>query len=512
MKWRRYSSKSNHIYCYFCLQKTAIDPDTLICPDCEQYNGWDENSSFLAVNQPQKQSLHPKRYCVPLKPANPIRGSFLCSECSQKQELWRKAIANIDSCLDAEPSDEMQFTPREKRELERIEQSYGLCHLCKAAVRQRLSWMDQKLSSQWLNFHMARSFIPPSTLTRKEKKGRSQPLFVYLMFICLFLLGLSPFYNLSSNILLGGLVKCIILYSIYKSLTSTLLYPYLFCYCIVSSFVLCGNEWWSSRTWLMIYQIWIGGLYLLLWKRKSTATNKQSLQHSSINLSDNLVTNRLYPLPRALSTLSLEEATSMDTPTRKSSTRGDESHSSYSSARRLYSIIFICKDWKNKYLFQYYPMRSMLVFLFFIIRILVLIYLASGTLIEGCLKVTSWMIVLFIWLHPYTQFIHCYQQMVYQTSYHPFDSKLYQQWKHPLRNSFLFHLLQCVLMAYFMVNLFWRDISPWVERVTNHLFLIYLNTFKQLVDLLFQEWSIPLSILMWMVVRTTQCIWRQKKK
>lgn len=528
--WRLLQSghASDVLYCHFCQRKTAIDSNSLICPDCGQYNGLE----YKQLVNSQDAPFGSKRFCVPLKEnSHRPRSNLLCLECTQKQELWRKAIANISSWNECNSNDEMQLTNYEKQELERIQQTYGLCRFCEAIVRQRLSWIDQQLSNQRLNLYMARSSHVKTTQPVQENSCKKHlpssawlvgwitagGLFCFLLAacvgwniscirlptkVCLLQDGLHLLSTQAVGTILWWFTRLAIIYSIYKSIRSKLFYPYLFCYCTVSSFLLCRKwlRFFSSFRW--IYEGWIGGLYILLWTKR-IATNTTTARNKSPNqsLDTSHVTDRLYQLPRALSTLSLNDDD--DSCVQDNQSMNDQEIASGSSSTLVgwndrcdpistfynHRLISLCRRWKSR-LYRY--QKATLLVLFFGLRILRYLYL-SFSIIEWVFAVTSWMVLFLLWLHPCVQLVHCYQQIVYQTAYNPFDSRLCQQWKHPLRNSFLVSLFHCGWLAYFMLTLAWRDILPWVEMAGFHTFS--LGPFTAIFSTVFQEYGIRIGIL-----------------
>ncbi|XP_044301404.1 transmembrane protein 201 isoform X2 [Varanus komodoensis] len=160
------------VNCWFCNQDTIVpygNRNCWDCPNCEQYNGFQENGDY---NKPiPAQYLEHLNHVVsrasafydPAKPQQWVSSQvLLCKKCNNHQTTKIKQLA--------------AFTPREEGKYDdeievyrhHLEQTYKLCRPCQAAVECYIKHQNRQLRALLLRHHFSH---------RKAEKGCMQSLY-----------------------------------------------------------------------------------------------------------------------------------------------------------------------------------------------------------------------------------------------------------------------------------------------------------------------------------------------
>ncbi|XP_063001590.1 transmembrane protein 201 [Elgaria multicarinata webbii] len=147
------------VNCWFCNQDTVVpygNRNCWDCPNCEQYNGFQENGDY---NKPiPAQYMEHLNHVVsgasafydPTKPQQWVSSQvLLCRKCNNHQTVKIKQLAS--------------FTPREEgkydEEIEvykhHLEQTYKLCRPCQAAVEYYIKHQNRQLRALLLRQHFS---------------------------------------------------------------------------------------------------------------------------------------------------------------------------------------------------------------------------------------------------------------------------------------------------------------------------------------------------------------------
>ncbi|XP_053256861.1 transmembrane protein 201 isoform X1 [Podarcis raffonei] len=147
------------VNCWFCNQDTVVpygNRNCWDCPNCEQYNGFQENGDY---NKPiPAQYMEHLNHVVsgagafydPTKPQQWVSSQvLLCRKCNNHQTTKIKQLAS--------------FTPREEgkydEEIEvykhHLEQTYKLCRPCQAAVEYYIKHQNRQLRALLLRHHFS---------------------------------------------------------------------------------------------------------------------------------------------------------------------------------------------------------------------------------------------------------------------------------------------------------------------------------------------------------------------
>ncbi|KAJ6656853.1 hypothetical protein lerEdw1_003184 [Lerista edwardsae] len=147
------------VNCWFCNQDTVVpygNRNCWDCPNCEQYNGFQENGDY---NKPiPAQYMEHLNHVVsgagasydPTKPQQWVSSQLLlCKKCNNHQTMKIKQLAS--------------FLPREEGKYDEeievykhyLEQTYKLCRPCQAAVEYYIKHQNRQLRALLLNHHFS---------------------------------------------------------------------------------------------------------------------------------------------------------------------------------------------------------------------------------------------------------------------------------------------------------------------------------------------------------------------
>ncbi|KAJ8259680.1 hypothetical protein GJAV_G00172200 [Gymnothorax javanicus] len=138
------------VNCWFCNQDTVVsygNRNSWDCPNCEQYNGFQENGDY---NKPiPAQYTEHLNQGVPTGSPQPEVNKTLqwvncqmlvCSKCNNKQTLKIKELASFVPRDDDKYDEEIEVFKRH------VEQTYKLCRPCRTAVEHYIRHQSRRLN------------------------------------------------------------------------------------------------------------------------------------------------------------------------------------------------------------------------------------------------------------------------------------------------------------------------------------------------------------------------------
>uniref|UniRef100_A0AAV2LY96 Ima1 N-terminal domain-containing protein n=1 Tax=Knipowitschia caucasica TaxID=637954 RepID=A0AAV2LY96_KNICA len=160
LSFRKKPSHAN-VNCWFCNQNTVVpygNRNCWDCPNCDQYNGFQENGDY---NKPI-----PAQYMEHLN--HGVSGShpspeppktlqwvncqmLLCRKCNNNQTLKIKQLASFI------PRDDENYDEEIESYKHHLEQTYRLCRPCQAAVEYYIKYQNRQLRTVLLNHQLRRS-------------------------------------------------------------------------------------------------------------------------------------------------------------------------------------------------------------------------------------------------------------------------------------------------------------------------------------------------------------------
>uniref|UniRef100_A0A8C5S7Q9 Transmembrane protein 201 n=1 Tax=Laticauda laticaudata TaxID=8630 RepID=A0A8C5S7Q9_LATLA len=191
---RRPKPTHTTVNCWFCNQDTVVpygNRNCWDCPNCEQYNGFEENGDY---NKPiPAQYMENLNHVIsgsgafydPTKPQQWVSSQvLLCKKCNNHQTMKIKQLAS--------------FTPREEgkydEEIEvykhHLEQTYKLCRPCQAAVEYYIKHQNRQLRALLLRHHFNNRKSDKTYMQSfyaSASAGNTTPLRVILLRILAFL-------------------------------------------------------------------------------------------------------------------------------------------------------------------------------------------------------------------------------------------------------------------------------------------------------------------------------------
>lgn len=131
------------VNCWFCRQNTVVpfgNSNCWDCPNCEQYNGFQEDNDYnKPVPAQYDESLN---FPVTGAPANGYKFSTktaLCMDCNRNQQIKTKLLSEFV------PFNEDNFSEEIDAYHCQLEKAYHLCHWCDVKVQNLLSKQDGEL-------------------------------------------------------------------------------------------------------------------------------------------------------------------------------------------------------------------------------------------------------------------------------------------------------------------------------------------------------------------------------
>uniref|UniRef100_A0ACB8EFE6 Uncharacterized protein n=1 Tax=Sphaerodactylus townsendi TaxID=933632 RepID=A0ACB8EFE6_9SAUR len=147
------------VNCWFCNQDTVVpygNRNCWDCPNCEQYNGFQENGDY---NKPiPAQYMEHLNHVVtgaaacydPTKPQQWVSSQvLLCKKCNSYQTLKIKQLASFM------PREEGKYDEEIEVYKHHLEQTYKLCRPCQAAVEYYIKHQNRQLRALLLRHHFS---------------------------------------------------------------------------------------------------------------------------------------------------------------------------------------------------------------------------------------------------------------------------------------------------------------------------------------------------------------------
>ncbi|XP_048374777.1 transmembrane protein 201 isoform X2 [Sphaerodactylus townsendi] len=156
---RRKKPTHTTVNCWFCNQDTVVpygNRNCWDCPNCEQYNGFQENGDY---NKPiPAQYMEHLNHVVtgaaacydPTKPQQWVSSQvLLCKKCNSYQTLKIKQLASFM------PREEGKYDEEIEVYKHHLEQTYKLCRPCQAAVEYYIKHQNRQLRALLLRHHFS---------------------------------------------------------------------------------------------------------------------------------------------------------------------------------------------------------------------------------------------------------------------------------------------------------------------------------------------------------------------
>ncbi|KAJ1145139.1 hypothetical protein NDU88_011431 [Pleurodeles waltl] len=148
------------VNCWFCNQDTIVpygNRNCWDCPNCEQYNGFQENGDY---NKPIPAQFMEHlnhvvsgetSFCDVAKPQQWVNSHLLlCKKCCNNQTSKIRQLASF------QPRDEDHYDEEIEVYKHHLEQTYKLCRPCQAAVEYYIKHQNRQLRAHLLNYQLKR--------------------------------------------------------------------------------------------------------------------------------------------------------------------------------------------------------------------------------------------------------------------------------------------------------------------------------------------------------------------
>ncbi|XP_005057909.2 PREDICTED: transmembrane protein 201, partial [Ficedula albicollis] len=148
------------VNCWFCNQDTVVpygNRNCWDCPNCEQYNGFQENGDYnKPIPAQYMEHLNhvvsgSPTFCDPAKPQQWVSSQILlCKKCNNHQTMKIKQLASFS------PREEGKYDEEIEVYRHHLEQTYKLCRPCQAAVEYYIKHQNRQLRALLLSHHFRR--------------------------------------------------------------------------------------------------------------------------------------------------------------------------------------------------------------------------------------------------------------------------------------------------------------------------------------------------------------------
>ncbi|XP_075762357.1 transmembrane protein 201 isoform X3 [Pelodiscus sinensis] len=157
---RRKKPTHTTVNCWFCNQDTVVpygNRNCWDCPNCEQYNGFQENGDYnKPIPAQYMEHLNhvvsgATTFCDPTKPQQWVSSQILlCKKCNNYQTMKIKQLASFA------PREEGKYDEEIEVYKHHLEQTYKLCRPCQAAVEYYIKHQNRQLRALLLSHHFKR--------------------------------------------------------------------------------------------------------------------------------------------------------------------------------------------------------------------------------------------------------------------------------------------------------------------------------------------------------------------
>ncbi|XP_074874139.1 transmembrane protein 201 [Carettochelys insculpta] len=157
---RRKKPTHTTVNCWFCNQDAVVpygNRNCWDCPNCEQYNGFQENGDYnKPIPAQYMEHLNhvvsgATTFCDPTKPQQWVSSQILlCKKCNNHQTMKIKQLASFA------PREEGKYDEEIEVYKHHLEQTYKLCRPCQAAVEYYIKHQNRQLRALLLSHHFKR--------------------------------------------------------------------------------------------------------------------------------------------------------------------------------------------------------------------------------------------------------------------------------------------------------------------------------------------------------------------
>lgn len=180
------------VNCWFCSQDTTVpygNRNCWDCPNCEQYNGFQENGDY---NKPIPAQYMEHLNHMVTSWATPSEASKLqqwpngqilfCKKCNNNQPLKIKQLASFV------PRDEDKYEEEIEVYKHHLEQTYKLCRPCQAAVEYYIKHQDRQIRAILFDHQLRRREADKTFVQSSHYSSHSTPFRVlflrFVAFVC----------------------------------------------------------------------------------------------------------------------------------------------------------------------------------------------------------------------------------------------------------------------------------------------------------------------------------------
>uniref|UniRef100_A0A3P9IW24 Transmembrane protein 201 n=1 Tax=Oryzias latipes TaxID=8090 RepID=A0A3P9IW24_ORYLA len=150
-----------NVNCWFCNQNTVVpygNRNCWDCPNCDQYNGFQENGDYNKPI-PAQYTEHLNHVVSGTQPLSETPRSLhwvncqmlLCRKCNNNQSAKIKQLASYT------PRDDKYYDEEIEVFKHHLEQTYKLCRPCKTAVEYYIKYQNRQLRTALLNHQLRRT-------------------------------------------------------------------------------------------------------------------------------------------------------------------------------------------------------------------------------------------------------------------------------------------------------------------------------------------------------------------
>lgn len=180
-----------NVNCWFCNENTVVpygNRNCWDCPNCDQYNGFQENGDYnKPIPAQYKEHLnHGVSASIPSSESPKTLQwvncqMLLCRKCNNNQSLKIKQLASFI------PRDDENYDEEIEAYKHHLEQTYKLCRPCQTAVEYYIKYQNRQLRTVLLNHQLRRSHELDKGFV-KSSSAASSPMGVILLRILAFLI------------------------------------------------------------------------------------------------------------------------------------------------------------------------------------------------------------------------------------------------------------------------------------------------------------------------------------
>ncbi|KAG5282257.1 hypothetical protein AALO_G00054010 [Alosa alosa] len=188
-----------NVNCWFCNEDTVVpygNRNCWDCPNCDQYNGFQENGDYNKpipaqymehLNHGVSAGLTPPETPKTLQWVN--CQMLLCKKCNNNQTLKIKQLASFIPREDENYDEEIEVYKHH------LEQTYKLCRPCQTAVEYYIKYQNRQLRTQLFNHQLRRSREADKAFVKNSYSLPTPARVIFLRFLaflfCVFLVAVT---------------------------------------------------------------------------------------------------------------------------------------------------------------------------------------------------------------------------------------------------------------------------------------------------------------------------------